>query len=168
MRLRIGCGRTCCVAIALLLCAPLVALAQDRSANGAPLPVAAETGSAVTAEGVTGRDSTRVDTGTVVFFRGKQLLGAAVGYTIYEGRVKLGKLTNGTYFSMQLPAGEHRLVVNSWTQYPYALEIRPGETHYVMGTITEDTNHPFLSESPREMFEGMKPILKEVGVKPKE
>lgn len=168
MRRRIRFGWTCFAAIVLLLCTPLLTHAQERPANGPTSPVAAETDSAVTREGVVGRDSAGLDTGTVVFFRGIKMLGAWGGYTIYDGHVELGKLTSGTYFTVQLPAGEHRLVVNSWTQYPQYLSVDPGVTYYVFGTITWSTGNPLLYESPREMFEGMKPILKDVTVKPKE
>jgi hypothetical protein len=162
---RIGFGWTCGAATALLLCTPLLILAQELPANSATLPVAAETDTAVTAEGVAGRDSAA---GTVVFFRGIKMLGAWGGYTIYEGHVELGKLTSGTYFTVKLPAGEHRLIVNSWTQYPQYLSVEPGLTYYVFGTVVYMSDHPLLYESPREMFEGMKPILKDVTVKPKE
>jgi len=168
MRRRIASGWTRCGAITLILCAPMLTPAQAPAADDAPLPVAGEAQGAVNAGGATGGRTASADYGTVVFFRGIKVLGAAWGYTIYDGDTKLGKLTSGTYFSVQLPAGEHRLVVNSWTEHPQYLSVEPGQTYYVFGTVVRMSDHPFLSEAPREMFEGMKPILKDVTVKPQE
>jgi hypothetical protein len=148
---RIGFGWASVWVLVFLVCAAMPGRAQDPPLSSA-----------------TGNVEAHADTATVVFFRGIMMLGAAVGYTIYEDRVSLGKLKNGTYFSVQLPSGKHQFVVNSWKQYPLSLDIEAGKTYYVRGTMSTQAPYPVLRVEPQSLFDGMKPVLKDVGVKPKD
>jgi hypothetical protein len=147
-------GPAVLAAIALFLCAPMLAIAQQPEANGPP----ASTESAAAGTG----------SGTVYFFRGIKTLGAWIGYTIYDGGVRLGKLTSGTFLAATLPAGRHEFVVNSERQSALVLEIEPGTTSYVFATITLDVGRPALSVESQTLFEGMRPILKDVTERPRE
>jgi hypothetical protein len=117
---------------------------------------------------------------TVVFFRGSMLLGAWVGYTISDQHTKLGKLKNGTYFSVQLPAGPYDFVINDNQSYslkapddprplgaivypePFHLTVEPGQTYYVLAVIPVKPTPQRMSLQTKEYFEAMKPALKEV------
>src|SRR5262245_5092766 len=53
------------------------------------------------------------ETGTVIFFRPKKIMGAAIGFKVREGETELGKLRNGKYFVLPVAPGTHEYVVHS-------------------------------------------------------
>jgi hypothetical protein len=147
-------GPAVLAAIALFLCAPMLAVAQQPGAHGPPVSTASA--------------AAGTEVGTVYFFRGIKTLGAWIGYTIYDGPARLGKLTSGSYLAVTLPAGRHEFVVNSERQAALVLDIEPGTTSYVFATILPDVGRPSLSVESQTLFEGMRPVLKDVTERPRE
>jgi hypothetical protein len=103
-------------------------------------------------------------TGTIVFFRAKKFAGAAVGFKVRENDVELGRLRNGTYFTIHPTAGKHEYLVHAAAEDNLTLEIDPGETYYVQANITVGalTGRPNLSPSNQGAFEKLKGDLKDV------
>jgi hypothetical protein len=101
--------------------------------------------------------------GTIVFFRPRKMIGAAVGFKVREGETELGKLRNGTFFELQVAPGSHQYVVHSETQDVLTMEIEAGETYFVQGTLGMGilAGRPNLAPSDRATFESMKDKLKE-------
>ena len=163
MRLPVDLRRTSCLLLTLGLLPPWIATAQD------PLP-----------ENRDASPSAAAGTATVVFFRDRMILGAWVGYTISDDHTRLGKLKNGSYFSVQLPAGLHSFVINDNQTYtlkapgdprplgaivnpePFYLTIEPGETYYVLAVVPMEPTPQRMSSQTKEYFETTKPALKEV------
>lgn len=100
------------------------------------------------------------NTASVVFFRAKRFVGAVEGMKIFEGDVELGRLRNGTYFTIQATPGRHQYAAHSLMKDLLTLEVDPGEVYYVQGNIT--TGGPNLSPSDQAMFEVVKAELKDV------
>ena len=100
--------------------------------------------------------------GTVIFFRESKFAGAAVSFKVREGETELGKLSSGTYFVANLPAGPHAFVVHSEAKDILNLEVEPGETYYVRGSISMGlmVGRPNLSPSDAATYNGMKDKLK--------
>ncbi len=100
---------------------------------------------------------------SVVFFRPKKMMGAAIGYKVREGEVELGKLRNGTYFVLKVAPGRHQYTVHSEAKDVLTLEAEAGETYYVMGSLGMGivAGRPNLSPSDQATFESMKDKLKE-------
>lgn len=76
--------------------------------------------------------------GQVVFFRAKSLGGFGQWFNVRENGQALGKLTNGAYFVVVLPPGEHSFSATSEPEFKDHLTLRidPGETYYVEGLMT--------------------------------
>ena len=72
----------------------------------------------------------------MVFFRESKFVGAMVGFKVREGEQELGKLSNGTYFVAQVPAGAHAFTVHSEAKDVLNLEVERGQTYYVQGSIS--------------------------------
>ncbi len=136
----------------LLLLAPASGMTQEAPAQEAAAPVdtMASAGS--------------VATGTVIFFREKKFAGSAIRYKVRENGVELGKLSSGSFFTVQAPAGTHQYTVHSEAKDVLTLEVEPGETYYVIGGISIGVfaGRPNLSPSDQATFDGMKPKLKDV------
>ena len=133
-------------ALAALLAAPFAAVSQD---NAAP--------AAATADAAGGA------TGTVVFFREKKMMGAAIRYKVRENGVELCKLGSGTYCSLQVPVGAHEYVVQTEAKDALKLEVEAGETYYVQASISMGVmaGHANLAPATKEVFDGMKEKLKD-------
>jgi len=103
------------------------------------------------------------DHATIVFFRPKKMVGAAVGFKVREGDVELGKLRNGTYFVLKVSPGRHEYVVHSEAKDILTMETEAGETYYVQGTLGMGVvaGRPNLSPSDQATFDSMKAKLKE-------
>jgi hypothetical protein len=95
--------------------------------------------------------------GQIVFFREKKFAGSAVRYKVREGEAELGKLSSGVYFVHVAEPGTHQYIVHSEAKDVLTLEVEPGETYYVQGTITMGfmVGHPNLSPSDQATFERM-------------
>ena len=92
--------------------------------------------------------------GQVVFFRESKMMGAAVGFIVREGEQELGKLRNATYFVHAAEPGQHSYVVHSEAKDVMNIEIEPGETYYVSGSISMGVlaGRPNLSPSSQDAF----------------
>lgn len=101
------------------------------------------------------------ETGTVVFFRPKRLLGVAVGFIVREGTTELGRLRNGNYFSIQVPAGMHHYVVHAESKDELTVEVEAGETYYVQGAVGVGllAGRPNISPSDAATFDAVKDKL---------
>jgi len=135
------------VVLAAALFVPALSLAEDAAA-----PAAAQTA------------ATDGATGTIVFFREKKFMGAAISYKVREGDVELGKLSSGSFFTVQAPVGKHEYTVHSEAKDVLTMEVESGETYYVVGAISMGVlaGHPNLSPSDKATFDGMKDKLKDV------
>jgi hypothetical protein len=102
------------------------------------------------------------DMGTVVFFRESKFAGAAVSFKVREGERELGKLSSGTYFTVQVPTGAHAFTVHSEAKDVLNIEVERGETYYVRGSIAMGLlmGRPNLAPSDAGTFNGMKGDLK--------
>ncbi len=101
--------------------------------------------------------------GTIVFFRPRKMIGAAVGFKVREGDVELGKLRNGTFFVLNVAPGSHAYVVHSEARDVLTMEVEAGETYYVQGTLGMGivAGRPNLAPSDQATFDSMKAKLKE-------
>jgi hypothetical protein len=105
-----------------------------------------------------------VDSGRVVFFREKSRLGAAVRFKVRENGKPLGKLSNGTFFVVNLSPGVHHFVVHSDAEDVLTLEVESGDIYYLRGSVQPGLylGRPNLAPSTSQVFEGMKPLLRDV------
>lgn len=103
-----------------------------------------------------------VDKGQIVFFRPGKYMGMAVAFKVREGETELGTLSNGKYFVATIAPGAHSFVVHSEAKDTLNMEIEPGETYYVQGSMAMGAllYRPNLSPSSREAFEVVAPKLK--------
>jgi len=76
--------------------------------------------------------------GQVVFFRAKSLLGTGQWFNVREAGKALGKLTNGAYFIQPEPPGPHTYTATLEPELRdhLKLNVDPGETYFVEGTLT--------------------------------
>ena len=134
--------RTMTMLMAAVLFAPGFASAQEGAVAGATAPAGG---------------------GTVIFFREKKMLGAAIRYKVRENDVQLCKLGSGTFCTVQAPAGTHRYDVHTEAKDQLSLEVKPGETYYVMSSISMGAfaGHPKLTVTDKATFDGMKDKLKD-------
>jgi hypothetical protein len=101
--------------------------------------------------------------GTVIFFREKKMLGAAVRYKVRENETQICKLGSGTFCTLQVPAGTHKYDVHTEAKDQLTLDVKPGETYYVVGSISMGAfaGHPKLTVTDKATFDGMKAKLKD-------
>jgi hypothetical protein len=106
---------------------------------------------------------TATDTGTVIFFREKKMVGAAIRYKVRENDVELCKLGSGTFCTVKASAGTHKYDVHTEAGDQLALEVKSGETYYVVGAISMGAfaGHPKLTVTDQATFDGMKGKLKD-------
>jgi hypothetical protein len=100
--------------------------------------------------------------GQIVFFREKKFAGAAVRYKVREGETELGKLSSGTYFVHVTEPGTHEYTVHTTAKDVLPLEVEPGETYYVIGSVSIGfmMGRPNLSPSDQAAFDAMSAKLK--------
>jgi hypothetical protein len=100
--------------------------------------------------------------GQIVFFRAKKLAGSAVRYKVREGEAELGKLSSGTYFVHVTEPGTHEYTVHTTAKDVLPLEVEPGETYYVIGSVSIGfmMGRPNLSPSDQAAFDAMSAKLK--------
>jgi len=74
----------------------------------------------------------------VVFFRAKSVAGFGQWFNVREHGQALGKLTNGAYFAVLLPPGQHSFSASSEPEFKDHLNLKldAGETYYVEGIMT--------------------------------
>jgi len=146
--------------IATAMCLPLAAYAQDPS----PLSQEAAPASVTDPAPAATLPADTANMGTVIFFRDKKFSGSMMRFKVREGGKELGKLSSGAYFSTQVPAGKHEFEVHSEAKDVLTIEVEPGETYYVLGSISMGmlAGRPNLSPSDAATFEKMKGSLKDV------
>ena len=132
-------------AIAALALAPAVTMAKDNAP--ATTPANDPAGS----------------TGTVVFFREKKMMGAAISYKVRENGLELCKLGSGSFCTVQVPVGKHAYVTKTEATDVLNMEVESGETYYVQASISMGlaAGHSNLAPSSKEVFDGMKAKLKD-------
>ena len=132
-------------AIAFLLFAPCMAFAQQNP--WAPAGASA-----------------KPTTGVVVFFREKKHAGGGIAFKVREGTAELGKLSNGTYFTIRARPGKHEYVVHSEARDLLTLEVEPGETYFVSVNVGFGVAlyRPNLAPSDRATFIKLYDKLKDV------
>lgn len=156
----------CGVAIAQDAAPPVAAQAETAAVEAAEAPAQASVGADTATPAATAAPAASVDAnvgappegkGQIVFFREKKFAGAAVKYKVREGETELGKLSSGTYFVNVAEPGTHEYTVHSEAKDVLTLEIEPGETYYVQGTVTMGfmVGHPNLSPSDQASFDAM-------------
>ena len=114
--------------LAGLICAALLPAATALAEDKAPAEATAPAKGATVGQPPEGK-------GQVVFFRPMKLGGAAVSYKVREGETELGLLSNGHYFVVPTDPGPHAYVVHSEVKDILNLEVDPGETYYVRGSV---------------------------------
>lgn len=93
--------------------------------------------------------------GQIVFFRPKKFAGAAVNFKVREGTDEVGKLSSGSYVIVDTTPGVHTYTVHSEAKDVLTLEIEPGETYYVEGSISMGflAGRPNLAPSSEAAFD---------------
>lgn len=96
--------------------------------------------------------------GQVVFFRQSKLTGAALSFSIREGDTGIGKLQNGSYFVHVADPGPREFNIQSEVTDTLRLEIEPGETYFVVQSITMGImiGRPILTPSDALTFQNKK------------
>ena len=74
--------------------------------------------------------------GQIVAFRKNEYVGWAVWFNIRDSGKLLGKLTNGSYFVAALDPGPHILSAATENKDTLNLNVAPGETYFVEGTVS--------------------------------
>ena len=102
--------------------------------------------------------------GTIVFYRPRGEGGLGYGFTVHEGTTELVTLRRGQYFVAVATPGRHEYFARSEARDVLAVEVEPGETHYVEGVFTPGfaLQRPNLSPSSKEAFEALQGGLEEV------
>jgi hypothetical protein len=133
-------------AVVAVLLAPFAAISQDNAPAATPA-----------ADAATG------NTGTVVFFREKKMMGAAISYKVRENGNELCKLGSGSFCTLQVPVGKHEYVTQTEAKDVLTLEVESGETYFVQASISMGlmAGHSNLAPSTKEVFDGMKTKLKD-------
>jgi hypothetical protein len=102
--------------------------------------------------------------GQVVFFRRKSLLGTGQWFNVRENGKALGKLSNGAYFVEVATPGPHTYTATSEPELKdhLTLEVAPGESYFVEGTLTKGLviGAADLSPSDRARFDEASKDLK--------
>ena len=138
--------------LALALCWGLTAVAQDTAPEAGPTAEAAQaveaaddaapaaTATADTAPEAAApaaADEAAPATGRIVFFRPRKMMGGAITFKVREGDAVLGKLSSGSFFTVDVPVGTHSYYAKSeGKDDTLVLEVEAGETYYVAATIS--------------------------------
>ncbi|MFC0679970.1 DUF2846 domain-containing protein [Lysobacter korlensis] len=149
--------------LAAVLLVPTLAFAQDAEPANTPTETAAAPApAAAPAVQNTLIAPAPADKGQIVFFRESKMMGAAIGFKVREGETELGKLRSGKYFVATVEPGTHEYVVHGETKDKLTMEIEPGETYYVLGSLGMGlvAGRPNLSPSDEGTFMGMSKKLK--------
>lgn len=159
-------GATLGVAVALAGCvaatAPPSAPVSKPASTAAPAPAPAPAAKAPAAAPAA-MAAPSAGKGRIVFFRERKFKGAAVSFKVREGVQEIGKLSSGTFFIVEVPAGPHAFTVHSEAKDVLNLEVEPGETYYVMGSISLGlmVGRPNLAPSNEAAFTAVKGNLKD-------
>lgn len=75
------------------------------------------------------------DKALVYIYRQPSFIGGGVYYTVNAGKQPLRKLYNGGYFPFVADPGEVELWAETESRSSVTLDLKPGETKYVKGTV---------------------------------
>lgn len=152
------------VMLALAGCASTGGSAPEKKSAPPPAPAAAPA-PAPKAASAPVASAGGSGTGTIVFFRESKFAGMAISFKVREGQTELGKLSSGSYFVANLPAGAHEFTVHSEAKDVLNIEVDAGETYYIQGSISMGflAGRPNLSPSDAATFNSMKAKLKDSG-----
>lgn len=91
----------------------------------------------------------------IVFFRTGAYMGGATWFKIRESGAELGKLSNEAYFVAVLDPGPHQFTAATENKTTLRMELDPGETYYVRGTVQMGVlmGEPNLAPSDETLFE---------------
>jgi hypothetical protein len=84
-------------------------------------------------QGVAPASITASDECLIFFYRDSQFTGSIVTARIYDSGVKIGELTNGSYFSYKATPGEHHL--HAGGSGSRGIMCKPGEVFYVRAEV---------------------------------
>lgn len=151
------------VALALAGCAGTGGSAPEKKTAPPAAPVAAPAPAPKPASAPAA--SAGGGTGTIVFFRESKFAGMAISFKVREGQTELGKLSSGSYFVANVPAGAHEFTVHSEAKDVLNIEVDAGETYYVQGSISIGflAGRPNLAPSDAATFNSLKAKLKDSG-----
>lgn len=125
--------------LALALCWGLTATAQDNPPAATPATEATPAAEAAPAAEATpdAAPEAAAATGRIVFFRPRKMMGGAIVFKVREGDAVLGKLSSGSFFTVDVPVGTHSYYAKSeGKDDTLVLEVEAGETYYVAATIS--------------------------------
>lgn len=71
----------------------------------------------------------------VIFYRERHFAGSAMGYDILDNGVKIGGLSNGSYFVYQASPGSHRLSAVGAATDEKVTRVEAGKTYYIRGEV---------------------------------
>ncbi|MFC5576925.1 DUF2846 domain-containing protein [Lysobacter niabensis] len=71
----------------------------------------------------------------IVFFRPAKFVGGGAGIKVHEGETVHGKLSNGSWFAVNLDPGTHEFVAKSEVTDRNPIEVEAGETYFVSAAI---------------------------------
>lgn len=96
--------------------------------------------------------------GQIVFFRPSRMVGMAVSFSVREGDKGVGKLTNGTYFVLDVEPGTKEYNISFEAKDTLRLEVEEGETYYVIQSIGMGVvaARPNLTPSTEQDFQAKK------------
>ena len=100
----------------------------------------------------------------IVFYRPSKFAGGGVGFIVRENDKELGKLRNGKYFVINVEPGKHAFVVHTEATDNLSLEVEPGKTYFVAGSISMGfmVGRPHLAAADAASFEALLPKLDQV------
>lgn len=75
------------------------------------------------------------DHALVYVFRESAFAGAAVSYDVYLGEKKVGGLTNGSFFFVDVAPGEHRFWAKTEAEDEVTIKAEAGKTYYIQGEV---------------------------------
>ncbi|HEY0505849.1 MAG TPA: DUF2846 domain-containing protein [Lysobacter sp.] len=144
------------IALAVLM-APAFAFAADGGDTATAATTTAAAPAANTLIAAAPQDKAQI-----VFFRESKFVGGAIGFKVREGDNELGKLRSGKYFVATVEPGKHEYNVHGETKDVLTIEVEPGETYYVLGSIGMGivAGRPNLSPSDEATFLSMSKKLK--------
>jgi len=97
--------------------------------------------------------------GTIVFYRVHKYLMSLEPFQIRNSSGQLGLLSDGSFFTVAVPAGHHELFLRDSHNGPEAvqeLEVKSGETYYIRGWCTGLDCVPHLEVSDQTAYEQFK------------
>ncbi len=143
------------IAAGLLAATATTGLAQDAPAAAAAAP-SATAPMTESAAGQTGHVALPpAGKSQVVFFRTGAYMGGGTWFKVRENGAELGKLSNEAYFVAMLDPGPHTFTSATENTTTLRMELDPGETYYVRGTLQFGVliGEPNLAPSDEALFE---------------